>query len=530
MMHKFPMMHIKLKYLPVLIGLLSMALHINPAYTNPVTEVPHQEEDVDLNPYSISAIPRLTSLKNLRNIQEYRAPFVRDIANSLKVRTLFVESHDLPIVDIQITFDAGSARDESLGLGMFGMSNMAAKLMIEGTEQLDAKQITSTFDGLGAKYAVHAYRDMFTIRLRVLSDPQKMQPALDLLLDLIKNATFKQSGINLVLSNTQVGQKQIQENPSRLMNIQFYRALYGQHPYAQPTSGTNGGIRKVTPDILKQFRDTFLVAQNANIAITGDLSQEQAQQLSELISTRLPQGNKAAPIPEPQSKDGLDLHYIRRNSEQASVMMGHLGVQRDHPDRIALEVANRIFGGNSFTSLLSKELRIKRGLTYSASSSISSTRAAGVFSFSYATRKERLLDSIQIAHQTLIDFYQKPISALTLQETKESILRAFPMTLTSNASINAHLAAMGFYGLPSDYLSHYQKQISQLTSAQIQKAIRNHLHPERLTIVVVSEDLDKPAVYNILNDNLIQAGLKSKPAAQVNPDKINSAIHEQWKH
>lgn len=496
-------------FLPILLSLSTTTLPARSVLADPGLEIPHTEQELDLNPYSISAIPRLDSLKTLKNFEEYKAPFVREINNSLKVRTLFVETHDLPIVDIQLTFNAGSARDESIAAGMFGMANMAAKLMIEGTEQHDAKQITSTFDALGAKYAIHAYRDMFTIRLRVLSDPEKMQPALNLLLELIRNANFKQSGINLVWSNTQVGQKQIQENPTRLMNIQFYRALYGRHPYAQPTSGTNGGIRKVTPDLLKLFRDKFLVAQNANIAITGDLNQEQAQQLSELISTNLPQGEKAPVIPEPEVKDGINIYVLKRDSDQANITIGHLGVQRTHPDRIALEMANRIFGGSSFTSRLSKELRIKRGLTYSATSSLTSTQAAGVFSLSYATRKDQLLESIQIAHQTLIDFSQQPISALTLKEAKESMLRSFPMTLTSNASINSHLSAIGFYGLASDYLSQYQKQINQLTVQQIQQAIRTHLHPEQLTVVVVSDELDQQAVYDILQNNLKQAGLAS---------------------
>ena len=479
-------------------------------YTNSHAEISEiampSSTDLEDNPYTLSSVNQLKSLKELNNkntVQNYQAPFVHELPNSMQVRTLFVESNALPMVDIQITFNAGSARDEVIAPGMYGMSNMAAKLMIEGTEQLTAQQISSTFEGLGAKYSINAYRDMFTVRLRVLNDPNKLTPALNLLLDLIKNATFKQSGINLMLTNTQVGQKQIQENPSRLMSIQFYRSIYERHPYAQPITGTNGSIRKITPELLKQFRDKLLVAQNSNIAITGQLNTDQAQQIAEVISTNLPQGEKQLPLESPLEKLGIDLKLIKNQSNQAHVMMGHLSVDRNHPDRIALEVANRIFGGGSFNSLLSKELRVKRGLTYSASSNITSPQVAGIFSMSYATKQNQLLESLAIAHQTLIDFSQQPVSANLLKETKDNILRSFPMSLTSNSNINAQIASIGFYGLNANYLNEYQQQVKKLTINDLQRVIKQHFKPENLTVVVVTSENSIESIQDVFDQNLL---------------------------
>ena len=479
-------------------------------YTNSHDEISEiampSSTDLEDNPYTLSSVNQLKSLKELNNkntVQNYQAPFVQELPNSMQVRTLFVESNALPMVDIQITFNAGSARDEVIAPGMYGMSNMAAKLMIEGTEQLTAQQISSTFEGLGAKYSINAYRDMFTVRLRVLNDPNKLTPALNLLLDLIKNATFKQSGINLMLTNTQVGQKQIQENPSRLMSIQFYRSIYGRHPYAQPITGTNGSIRKITPELLKQFRDKLLVAQNSNIAITGQLNTDQAQQIAEVISTNLPQGEKQPPLESPLEKSGIDLKLIKNQSSQAHVMMGHLSVDRNHPDRIALEVANRIFGGGSFNSLLSKELRVKRGLTYSAASNITSPQVAGIFSMSYATKQNQLLESLAIAHQTLIDFCQQPVSANLLKETKDNILRSFPMSLTSNSNINAQIASIGFYGLNANYLNEYQQQVKKLTINDLQRVIKQHFKPENLTVVVVTSENSIESIQDVFDQNLL---------------------------
>ena len=459
----------------------------------------NQEQIPDFSP--ITSLSTLTSLKNIKNNQLNQTPFVQDIPSELKVRTLFVETHDLPIIDLQLTFNAGSAQDLNFK-GISGTANMAAKLLFEGTDQYTAKQLISTFNHYGAKVSATAHRDMFIIRLRVLSDPQKLDPALNLLLHVIQKSNFNQSGLNLVVSNTQIGQKQIQENPSRLMSVRFYRDLYGKHPYAEPSVGTQGSIKKINPELLQEFRDQYLVAQNTNIAITGDLSQQQAATISNLISQALPQGTKAPTLPDPIGTDKNRITVIPYQSGQAHVTMGHIAIARDDPDRVALEVANRIFGGGSFNSLLSKELRVKRGLTYSASSSLTTTQVAGVFSFRYSTQQDRLLESIQIAHQTLNDFIQKPITQQQLNETKEGMLYAYPMLFSSNANINAQIASIGFYGLDTNYLNTYQKALSNITLKEVTNAIQRHLHADKLNVVVLAQDTTATQIEAILNQNL----------------------------
>ena len=461
------------------------------------------QPDLNDNPSQLQAIPLLQSLKNINQKQAFQAPFIHDLNNRYKVRTLFVETRDLPMVDIQLTFNAGSARDQEIAKGLFGLSSTAAKLMREGTDKYTATQVASVFDATGAQFSVQAYRDMFVVRLRTLSDPKKMEPALAMMMEVLKNATFKPSSIQLALSNTQVGQKQLQENPSKLMDIRFYRALYGQHPYAEPITGTIGSTKKITADLLKKFRDQFLVAQNMNIAITGKLSPKQALELSERIAGNLPQGQKAVALAEPEEKSGFDIVHLPYNSSQAHVTFGHLGPNRFTKDRLALEVANRMFGGSGFNAVLMQELRVKRGYTYGAYSTFSFSQAPGIFSFRYSTRHDQLLDSIQVAHQAFINFVNQPIDTKRLEETKAGMLRAFPNNYSSNATINAQLGTMGFYAEQADYLSRYPERLAKITAADVQNAVRKHLHPERLTLVVVSQELDKEALKLRLEQNLL---------------------------
>ena len=481
------------------------------------TEMPRQStqvEEVDESAQPLESLKVLQSLKHLNHQASYQTPVVHDLKNRDHVRTLFVETKDLPIIDIQLTFNAGSAQDESIEKGLFGLSNMAAGLIDEGTNQYTANQVASAFEGLGAKFSAKAYRDMFVIRLRVLSRPEKLEPAIAMLLEVVNHSNFKASSINMVLDNTKVGQKQLQENPSRLASIAFYRTLYGQHPYAEPVTGTNGSLRKITDAKLKKFRDTLLVAQNMNIAITGNLSTEEALHLSERLSGQLPQGQKAPLLPEPQDKTDFSILHIPYQSTQAHVTMGHLGLERQNPDVLAIEVANRMFGGGGFNSILNKELRIKRGYTYGATSSFSSTQAQGVFSLSYSTQQDQLMDSIRVAHRAFIDFSTYPLNKTQLEETKAGMLRAFPMLLSSNANINSQLGAMGFYHLSADYLSQYQNKLNALTTDQIEVAVKKYFHPDRLTLVIASQNLDKNALKEMLKQNLKPSPLLSEQHIQ----------------
>lgn len=450
----------------------------------------------------LTAFSQLQSLRYIHHPELVTVPDVHELKNKFLVRSLFVESNDLPMIDIQLTFNAGSSRDQEIGAELYGLANMAAQLMDEGTTKYSAEEIISTFESVGAKLSVTAYKDMFVVKLRVLSDPEKYEPALAMMLEVLKQANFRSSGIQLVLSNTEIGQKQLKENPGRMKNIVFYRSLYAKHPYAEPTTGTQASIRKIRPKDLVQFRKQFLVRNNLNIAITGNLTVKQAQRLAEKITDKLPAGIKAPPLPAPIVQSQFNIRHIPYPSSQAHVVMGEIVTTRHDPDYLALQLANRIFGSGGFNSILSKELRVKRGLTYGAYSNFSFMQVAGPFSLGYSTEQQHLLETIQIAHKALVDFVNQPMDPKQFEEAKQGLLLSFPNSYSSNAAMNAQLGSMGFYGLPSNYLNQYSEQLSKLTIEQVQHAVRKHLHPDRLTLVIFSSTLDKTKLNQILNLNL----------------------------
>lgn len=465
------------------------------SYTHANTE---HSTDVSFD-YSkpISSLNILQSLHDVPKHLDFKVPHVQEMFSPEKVRTLFVESHQLPIVDLQLTFDAGSARDESIDKGLFGLAHLTARLLNEGTATQSADDIATVFENMGAQYSAHAYRDMFIVKLRVKSDPKYFEPALKQLILLLKGANFPQSSIERLRNNAQVGQQQVLENPTRSMSVRFYRMLYQGHPYAEPSTGTSQSLKKIDSSHIQAFRNKYLVRNNVNIAITGDINSTQAYEISKLISVNLPEGEKAPSLADvkPLSEEKIILNTF--DSSQAYIMIGQLGIKRNNPDRFAIEVGNEILGGSGFNSLLMKELREKRGYTYGASSQITSMLAQGMFSMSYSTRREQLLPSISVAYQTLLNFMYQPLDAQMVEDTKIAILRKFPQLLSSNANINAQLGALGFYNMPANYLAEYPTYISSITADNIQQAWQKYLQPDKLLTIIVGKDLNRKDIENI---------------------------------
>lgn len=471
-------------------------------------EESHQAEPSD------APITSLGTLSSLRNIAasgsgsvSIKTPVIETLTTKTGTPTLFVAAPELPIVDIRLTFDAGSARDSELRQGLYGLASLTSQLLDEGTSTQSTSDIAANFERLGAEFSASAYRDMFTVSLRTLSDPAYFNPAVDQLLAILKDAQFPQASIDRVLNNAAIGQQQRKESPGAMVGIRFYRELYGKHPYAEPTTGTEASLKKITPEDIHHFKDSYLVANNLNIAITGQLSTAQAQQLASRISQSLPAGQKARLLPTPQSLNAAKTVAVPFNSTQSHIIIGQLGITRDNPDLYALTVGNEMLGGDGFSALLMKELREKRGLTYGAYSGFTSMRTNGPFMMSYSTRGDQAVESIKVAKQTLQNFLSQPLDQQLLGETREGLLKSYPLSLSSNESILGYLGMIGFYGLPTSYLADYPKKIEAVTPQQIQAAMRKYIHPSNMLTVVVGQPFDS----SVLNTPIAPATPASQP-------------------
>lgn len=396
-------------------------------------------------------------------------------------RVLFVPTRTLPIVDVRLVFDAGSARDGDLP----GVARMTSALIGEGTDSLSVDDIARRFEDLGASFSSSSYRDMGVIELRSLSDPRYLQPALDLMVPVISAPTFPLASLDRVRRQTLIGIERKKQVPGPQVQERYNEVLFAEHPYAHPSEGTVTSLQALRRADLFAFHQQYYRAANAVIALTGDLQDGEARALAARLSAALPAGDKPAPIARATRNTSGVREHIDFDSSQTHILIGQQSIWRGHPDWVPLYVGNQIFGGGGFSSILMDEVRQQRGLVYGISSGFSPMAAAGPFSIQLQTATENASGALTLTQQLLHEFIANGPTEQQLQDAVDNIIGSSALSVAENDDIVGHLGSIGFYDLPLDYLNWFDQQVQNVTVDDIRQAFARHVRPEALHIVSI---------------------------------------------
>ncbi|WP_020563387.1 M16 family metallopeptidase [Methylosarcina fibrata] len=398
-------------------------------------------------------------------------------------RVYFVRTESLPLADVVVVFDAGSARDGK----QYGLSSLTANLLDSGAGQWNADDIARRFESVGAEFSAGISNDMATVSLRTLTEKPLFDKALTTLQEILAKPAFNEEDFQREKKRTLAALKQREESPAELANIAFYKALYGNHPYAHPEAGDIDTVSKLNAKDLRRFYRQYYVAANAIVVIVGDLSREQAEQTAGKLLSHLPEGSKPAPLPDVVMPEKAQTLHQEFPSTQTHVLVGLPGIDRKDPDFFSLYVGNHILGGSSLVSKLFEEIREKRGLAYSASSSFIPMVKKGPFVLSLQTRNDQTAEALKVLNQTLTDFIKKGPTEEELSAAKKNITGGFAMRFDTNKKLANTVAMIGFHQLPLDYLDTFQQKVEQVTAPSVAEAFQRHIDLNRLQTVTVGD-------------------------------------------
>ncbi len=399
-------------------------------------------------------------------------------------RVYFVAAPELPMVDIQITFDAGSARDgERPGLAL-----LTNGLLSEGAGPWDADAIAARFEGVGAAFSNSAGRDMASLSLRSLTRPELLEQALATLEAIVERPTFPVTAFERERSRLLVAIDRRGQDPGAQAQLAFYRALYGEHPYAHPPGGYRETVEAIERQDLLAFHRRYYVARNAVIAIVGAVDRAQAERLAERLSDELPAGEPAPALPPPPEGGEERRVAIDFPSTQSHILMGQLGVYRGDPDYFPLFVGNHILGGAALVSRIFDEVREKRGLAYSAYSYLVPMRRHGPYLMGLQTRNDQAEEALSVLQQTVARFVADGPTEEELRAAKANLVGGFPLRIDTNRKILGYLSMIGFYGLELDYLDRFTGRIEAVTLEQVRDAFQRRVQPQRMVTVVVGQE------------------------------------------
>ncbi len=398
----------------------------------------------------------------------------------------------IPMVDVQLDFDAGSRRDPPAQMGL--ASSMAGQISngvraANGEAALDENALGEAWADLGASFGASASTDRLSFSLRSLTYPDLLQKAAQLAARQIALPAFaaplwerdrKRSIAALAEANTK---------PATVAGRAFAKAVYGRHPYGyEPTAQS---LQAISVADMQAFHMASVLPCRAKVSIVGALNKAQADALVSTLLARLPQGAQGAAcpalpaVPEVAPLTQASEQRIAFHSAQAHVYVGQPGYARRDADFFALTVGNYVLGGGGFVSRLTAEVREKRGLSYSVYSYFNPGLHAGAFSLGLQTRPDQAAQALQVAREVLAKFVREGPTEAELQAAKNNLIGGFGLRIDSNRKLLDNIANIAWNGLPLSYLDTWTQQVDKLTVADIKAAFARKLQPEKMATVVL---------------------------------------------
>lgn len=408
------------------------------------------------------------------------APKVEAWTTSLGSKVMFVRADSLPMVDIRVVFDAGSARDEKLP----GLASFVNNMLTEGSAGKTADEMAVLLEDEGIQLGTGSLRDMAWVTIRTLTEPAALDVAIEAMADTLAKPNFDEKSVERVRQQMQVVVRRSMQSASSVAKRRLYEALYAGHPYATPPEGSDESLKEISVKDLRAFHRQYYVASNATIAVVGDLTREQAETVIEKVMAKLQRGQHAKKVPDPEIRKGGHLHETFP-STQTHIFVGQVGMARHDPDYFPLYVGNHVLGGSGLVSVLGEEVRNKRGLSYSVYSYFSPMRASGPFLMAAQTKNQQSDEALDVMRETLADYLQKGPTVEQLEAAKQNIIGGFPLRISSNKKIVEYLAMMAFYDLPTDWLDTLVEKIEKVNVSQIWSAWQRRVKPENQVVVVV---------------------------------------------
>jgi len=344
-----------------------------------------------------------------------------------------VSAPDLPMVDVRVVFDAGSTRDGDKP----GLSQLTNGLLTEGAGEWNADQIAQRMDAVGASMGSGALRDMAWVSLRTLTEEDAFNTSVSTLAEILNAPTFPVAALERNRKMMLAVLQREAQSPGGVVKKEFMKKVFGSHPYAIHSGGTKESLTTITrDDVMAQYR-RYYVAGNTTISIVGALDRKQAEDLANRLTDRMQEGKSAPALPAVDTLLQASEQHIQFPSSQSHIVLGQPGMKRGDPDYFALYVGNHILGGGGLVSLLSDEVREKRGLSYSIYSYFSPMRANGPFVLGAQTKNQQASEALKIMRQTLVDYIQRGPTDKELKAAKQNITGGFPLRIANNGKINS---------------------------------------------------------------------------------------------
>ncbi|MBI5365420.1 MAG: insulinase family protein [Planctomycetes bacterium] len=410
------------------------------------------------------------------------------LANGLTV--LLLEDHDLPLVHLAATLRAGSVWEPADKLGLAALTGEV--MQSGGTSTLPGDQLDEELDRRAISLSLAIGESSASAGVSSLAET--FDRALAIFSDLLRRPAFPEDKLALAKAHAKTEIARRNDDADGIAAREFAKLVYGaDSPWARTTEIAT--LDRIARADLVAFHAAAFHPDRMVLGVTGDFrSADLLARLETAFADWKPAGGSAPTAPEAtaEAPGSSGVHLVKKpDVNQSSIVVGHLGVRRDHPDYAALVLLDNVLGSGGFSSRLFTHVREQRGLAYDIHSSLGAGfDHRGTFQVGSQTKSATTAAVIRAILDEIKTIRETPIAAAELAQARESFLNSSVFYYDDKSEVLARHLRYEYFHLPHDFLEQLLSQVKAVTIADVQRVARTWLRPEALTILVVGNDAE----------------------------------------
>ncbi len=394
-----------------------------------------------------------------------------------------VEDNTVPAVTVSVLVrGAGTAYDPP---SKQGRAMLAASLLTEGAGSRDSAAFHDALDFHAIRWAASASMD--DLDLSVTSLTEHTELAFSLLHDALAAPHFAAPDMARMKALQITDIKENAGDAGYQSARGMYAALFPDHPYGHPASGTLESVAALTREDMLAYQATHLRRRAIILSVSGNMAAATLKSRMETYLDTLPAPEESsAPLAEVKPVFGSAQGKVMQ-VPQTVVSFALPGVARKDQAYFAAFIANHLFGGNGLSSRLGHEIREKRGLAYYAYSGLVDLDRAPLLTGSFATRNDQVAEAVATLKEVVTTLGKEGFSEEEFAEGVQYLIGSFPAKLTSNRSVAEYLEAMQRYDLGRDYLEKRNDYVAAVTCKEVNDLTKRLFKPENLVIMTAGK-------------------------------------------
>ena len=417
-------------------------------------------------PVAASALPLVVPTR-ISRLADYRP---RRIVLDNGLRLVYERRAGTGVVALELYVDAGSVREAKPGLAA-----LTGRLLEEGTASRTAEELAQTIEDVGGSLEVGSTGGSVRVR------SEDLAMAMELLADLTRHPAFPPDAISRVSRRIGAELRGDLDDPAFRADLSFRGLIYGAHPLGRdPRGGIRELARLTRQDVLEHHGRHF--APEATILVAaGDFD---PRRLVRLVTARFgdwpASGRLPLPFPPVPRKGRPRIRRIQHPGDQVHILLGHLGVPRNHPDYDALVVLDHIFGsGPGFSDRLGRILRDELGLVYAIGGGITDSAdiLPGLFRVYAGTMPDEAERVVATVTEQVRAMRSGAFGDDEVDRARRYLAGAWVFDFQTVEQRAERLLELERWGLPLDEPKDWPDRIAAVTPVQVRKAARSHLRP-----------------------------------------------------